>query len=408
MNQNKTTLANRRIESTPPGLVMMTDIYVDHARGAEVWDIDGNRYIDFASGTSTMNVGHSHPKVVHALHQQVDKFTHTFFQQLPYESYVRLAERLNKITPGNFNKSTVLLTDGATAVENALKAARAFTRRSAVISFHGCFHGRTLYTTTLAGRVKPYKDKMGAPVGEVYHLPFKYESAKEALRLLFKHTVDPQNVAAIIIEPIQGEGGFNVAEKELLLMLREACNTHGIVMIVDEIQSGFARTGKMFAIQHIDVVPDIICMSKSIAAGIPMSAVTGKREIMQYCNFGGTYSGNPLGCVAAHAVLDIIEEEKLETRSLELGLYLRRRLNKLMTDHSFITDVRGVGSMIAMQVDTMDRCKMIQREARDRGLILITAGVDGNVIRFLYPLTIQHELLDEGIDILKEAIDASL
>ena len=407
-------LNSRRLDATPKGLSVMSNIYVSHAKNAEVWDQTGRRYIDFATGTSTMNVGHSHPKIVRVLHEQIDKFTHTFFQQLPYESYINLAERLNKLVPGNFPKKTALFTDGAGAVENAVKIAKVFTKRSGVISFHGCFHGRTLFTASIAGKVAPYKNNLGTPAGEVYQIPFPslvdkitLEETKKCLYQLFKHVVDPKNIAAIIIEPVQGEGGFRPASTELFQFVRQTCDQHGIVMVVDEVQSGFGRTGKLFASEHFNIDPDLVVMSKSIAAGIPMSAVTGKAEIMdstQPGGLGGTYNGNPLGCVSACAVLDIIEEENLLDKSLVLGNIILSKLQPLISEYSQITDIRGIGSMVAIEFETTQLAQQIQKLARDHGLILITAGVNSNVIRFLHPLTIQPELLTEGLDILTNAI----
>jgi len=392
----------------------MSDIYVSHAKNAEIWDQAGRRYIDFATGTSTMNVGHSHPKVVKALHEQIDKFTHTFFQQLPYEPYIQLAERLNLLVPGNFPKKTALFTDGAGAVENAIKIAKVYTNRSGVISFHGCFHGRTLLTASIAGKVAPYKNNLGAPSVEVYQIPFPSTvdnitlgETKKSLYQLFKHVVSPQNIATIIIEPVQGEGGFRPASAELFQFVRQICDQHGIVMIVDEVQSGFGRTGKLFATEYFNTIPDITVMSKSIAAGIPMSAVTGKAEIMDSTHpggLGGTYNGNPLGCVAANAVLDIIQEENLLDNSAKLGLIVLSKLEQLKSKYSKITDVRGIGSMIAMELETAQLAQQIQKLARSHGLVLITAGINSNVIRFLYPLTIQPVLLEEGLEILIKCV----
>jgi 4-aminobutyrate aminotransferase len=409
------TLSERRLEATPAGLTVMSGIFVSRAKNAEIWAEDGRHFIDFATGTSTMNVGHSHPKVTAALHDQVDKFTHTFFQQVPYESYIRLAERLNNLVPGNFKKKTALFTDGAGAVENAIKIAKAFTKRSGVISFHGCFHGRTLLASSLAGKVSPYKNNLGAPATEVYHLPFPsavdgitFEDTSKSLAQLFKHTVSPKNIAAIIIEPVQGEGGFRLASNELMKLIRETCDQHGIVMIADEVQTGFGRTGKMFAMEHFDVAADITVMSKSIAAGIPMSAVTGQDIIMdspESGGLGGTYNGNPLGCVAANAVLDIIEEENLVDRSNKLGIEVTSFLLKLKSKYPIVTDVRGIGSMIAIEVVDTSTAQKIQKQARELGLILIMAGVNTNVIRFLYPLTISDKVLNDGLTILDAAFN---
>jgi 4-aminobutyrate aminotransferase len=408
-------LTQRRIDAVARGLTIMSDIYVSHAKNAEVWSVDGRHFIDFATGTSTMNVGHSHPKVVSALHNQIDKFTHSFFQQLPYESYITLAERLNKIVPGDFSKKTVLFTDGAGAVENAIKIAKVYTNRSGVISFNGAFHGRTLFTSTLAGKVAPYKSGLGTPAPETYQVPFPslidgvtLADTSLAFKQLFKHVVDPARIAAIIVEPVQGEGGFRPATKELMQLIRSICDEHGIVMIADEIQSGYGRTGKMFAMEHFDVSADLTTMSKSIAAGIPMSAVTGKAEIMDSTvsgGLGGTYNGNPLACVAALAVLDIIEEEQLLLRSQILGKQLLDFLHELKNKYSQITDVRGIGSMIAVELLDITTTKAIQSHARQHGLILITAGVNSNVIRFLYPLTITDDVFSKGLKILSDSIE---
>ena len=307
----------------------------------------------------------------------------------------------------------MLCTDGAGAVENAIKLAKAYNKRNAVVAFHGGFHGRTHFASTLAGKVSY---KTGTPATEVYHIPFPsnvdnvtFQDTIKAFDALTTHVIKKTDIAAIIIEPVQGECGFRVAPLDLMMWLRSICNQNGIVLIADEVQTGFARTGKMFAMNHFSVESDITCMSKSLAAGIPMSAITGKAEIMDSLDaggLGGTYNGNPLGCAAAHAVLDIIEEEKLVNRSEDLGYFVMNKLRQ--HQHEFIQEVRGLGSMIAMQVTNIQTCKKIQKEARDRGLILITGGIDGNVIRFLYPLTIPFEVLYEGLNKLKDALDASL
>lgn len=406
-------LTLRRANAVAQGLTIMSDVYVSHAKNAEVWSVDGRHFIDFATGTSTMNVGHSHPRVLEALHCQVDKFTHTFFQQLPYESYIELAEQLNQLVPGDFVKKTVMFTDGAGAVENAIKIAKAHTGRSGVISFNGAFHGRTLLTSSIAGKVVPYKNGMGSPVPETYQVPFPSAidgvtilDTKLAFNQLFKHVVDPSQIAAIIIEPVQGEGGFRPASRELMQLVRTICDEHGIVMIADEIQSGFGRTGKMFAMEHFDISADLTTMSKSIAAGIPMSAVTGKAEIMDSpSSLGGTYNGNPLACVAALAVLDILKEEELLTRSELLGKKLVNFLTELKGRIPQITDVRGLGSMIAIELADITTTKAIQSYARQHGLILITAGINSNVIRFLYPLTITDDIFNNGLRILSDSIE---
>ena len=416
-------LAERRNNAIPIGLTIMSDIFVDHAKNAEVWDKDGNRYIDFATGSSTMNVGHSHNKVVSALHSQVDKFTHTFFQQLPYESYVQLAERLNSLVPGNFKKKTALFTDGSGAVENAIKIAKAYTGRSGVVAFHGGFHGRTFLTSTITGKVQPYKVNLGAPAPEVYHVPFPSEidnvttqDSINGLANLFKYVVDPSTVAAIIVEPVQGEGGFRVATAELMQHIRQVCDTYNIVFIADEIQTGFARTGELFAMEHFDVCSDITILSKSIGAGIPLAAVCGKAEVMdaQHAGgIGGTYNGNPLACVAGNAVLDIIQEEDLVSRSKYLGNIVFNFLKEQQLQYNEIADVRGIGSMIAVEIynngnPSTELARKIQRTARSKGLVLIMAGVNMCSIRFLYPLTIPEHVLLEGLNIFKETLEEVL
>lgn len=403
-------LEKRRINATPAGLSMLCDIYVDKVKNSEIFDIHGRRYIDFAAGTSVMNVGHSHPRVVAAVTKQIQQFSHTFFQQLPYESYIQVAEYLNAAVPGDFEKKTALFTDGATAVENAIKIAKAYTGRNGVISFHGGYHGRTMLTLSLAGKVKPYRNNFGTPVGEVYQVPFpseidgiKFSDMTESFERLFKHVASPESIATIIVEPVQGEGGFRPATTEMMLYLRTLCNRNGIVLIADEVQTGFCRTGKLFAMEHFGVAADITAMSKSIAAGIPMSAVTGKKEIMDSLGaggLGGTFGGNPLGCAAALAVFDIIREENLAERSVLLGTKLSAHLNKLSGMYTGITNVRGIGSMMAIELTDMATTKSLQKIAREKGLFLLSCGVNNNVIRFLYPLTIELDMFDEALAIL--------
>jgi 4-aminobutyrate aminotransferase len=409
----KENLTQRRLDSTPKGLTVMADVYVSHAKNSEIWDIGGRKYIDFASGTATMLVGHSNEKILKVLHNQLDKFVHTFFQQIPYESYITLAEKLNSIVPGNFKKKTVFFTDGAGAVENAIKISKTYNKRSGVISFHGGYHGRTLLTASLAGKVSPYKDNLGTPVSEIYHIPFpsiidnvSLGTSIESLNNLFKYTVNPDRISCIIVEPVQGEGGFRIAPIGLIKHLREICDTHNIVLIADEVQCGFGRTGKMFAMEHYDTSADITVMSKAIGAGIPISAVTGKSEIMdspEAGGLGGTYSGNVLGCVAGNAVISVIEEDNLLQKSVDYGKQITTKLKEL--SYNKINDVRGIGSMVAIEFDNVKTTKDIQKLARDRGLILITCGLKSNVIRILYPLTIEQETFDHGVQILIQCID---
>lgn len=412
----------RRTAAIPRGLSTPLPIYVAKAEGSEVWDVSGRQLVDFAGGIGVLNVGHRHPKVIAAAHAQLDAFTHTCFQVGQYESYIRLCERLNAMTPGDHAKKTLLVTTGAEAVENAIKIARAYTGRPAVIAFSASFHGRTLMTMALTGKVKPYKVGFGPFPGEIYHVPFPDEqtdadgaAAFAALETLFRADVDPQRVAAIIVEPVQGEGGFNVAPPAFLQKLRQLCDENGILLVADEIQAGFGRTGKMFAIEHGGVVPDLMTMAKSLAGGFPLSAVTGRAEIMDAANpggLGGTYAGNPVAIAAALATLDVIAEEKLVEKANTLGDKLRDRLGQMSRRNSLhcIGGVRGLGAMVAMDlVDGEGRpdgalAQRLTAKAAENGLILLSCGVHGNVIRFLMPLTISDALLDEGLKRLEASL----
>ncbi|MEI4260408.1 4-aminobutyrate--2-oxoglutarate transaminase [Roseovarius sp. D0-M9] len=417
-------IAERRTGAISQGVGMMTQVYADHAKNSEVWDVEGNRYIDFAAGIAVVNTGHCHPKVMQAVSDQVAKFTHTCHQVLPYENYIRLAERLNDKVPGDFEKKTVFVTTGAEAVENAIKVARIHTGRSAVIAFGGAFHGRTFMTMSMTGKVAPYKKGFGAMMPDVYHVPFPIdlhgvstEDAMASMHKLFKADLDPERVAAIIIEPVQGEGGFYPAPAELMRGIRALCDEHGIVMIADEVQTGFARTGNLFAMEGYDVAADITTMAKGLAGGLPLAALTGRAEIMDAAHpggLGGTYGGNPLGIAASNAVLDVIEEEDLCNRANELGSRLKQRLESIRSTTPEMVDVRGPGFMVAAEFNlpdgsapNPDMTNRIRMEALKRGLILLTCGVYGNVIRFLAPITIQDEIFAEAMDILEESIAAA-
>ncbi len=417
-------IAERRIGAISQGVGMMTQVYADHAKNSEVWDVEGNRYIDFAAGIAVVNTGHCHPKVMQAVTDQVARFTHTCHQVMPYENYIRLAERLNDKVPGDFEKKTVFVTTGAEAVENAIKVARIHTGRSAVIAFGGSFHGRTFMTMSLTGKVAPYKKGFGAMMPDVYHIPFPIdlhgistEDAMASLNKLFKADLDPERVAAIIIEPVQGEGGFYPAPADLMRGLRQLCDDHGIVMIADEVQTGFARTGNLFAMHGYDVSADITTMAKGLAGGLPLAALTGRAEMMDAVHpggLGGTYAGNPLGIAASNAVLDVIEEEDLCNRANELGSRLKQRLEQIRANTPEMVDVRGPGFMVAAEFNTADgsapnpdMTNRIRMEALKRGLILLTCGVYGNVIRFLAPITIQDEIFAEAMEILEESIAAA-
>ncbi|ANK83755.1 MULTISPECIES: 4-aminobutyrate--2-oxoglutarate transaminase [Rhizobium] len=416
-----TSLTDRKNAAISRGVGMTTQIYADRAENAEIWDKEGRRYIDFAAGIAVLNTGHRHPRVIAAVKDQLDRFTHTCHQVVPYESYVHLAERLNALVPGDFEKKTIFVTTGAEAVENAVKIARAATGRSAVIAFGGGFHGRTFMGMALTGKVVPYKVGFGAMPGDVFHVPFPVElhgvsvdQSLAALKKLFAADVDPQRVAAIILEPVQGEGGFYPAPAAFMKALRELCDQHGILLIADEVQTGFARTGRMFAMDHHEVAADLTTMAKSLAGGFPLAAVTGRAEIMDAPGpggLGGTYGGNPLGIAAAHAVLDVIKEEDLCNRANLLGGRLKQRLESLRESVPEITDIRGPGFMNAVEFNdrttglpSADFANKVRLTALDKGLILLTCGVHGNVIRFLAPITIQDEVFGEALDILETSM----
>ena len=413
----------RRQQAVPRGVTNSLAVYAERAANAELWDVEGRRYIDFASGISVLNTGHVHPRVSAAIAAQLAKLTHTCFQVTPTESYVALAEALNALAPGSGPKKTIFLTTGAEAVENAIKIARFHTKRSAVISFSGGFHGRTLACIGLTGKVQPYKAGFGPMLPEIYHLPFPMpyhgitvEHTLDALEQLFKADVDPARVAAIIIEPVLGEGGFYAAPPELLRRLRAVCDTHGIVLIADEIQSGFGRTGRMFAIEHAGVEPDLITIAKSVAGGVPLSAVTGKAEIMDAPGpggLGGTFAGSPLACAAGLAVLEVMREEQLLKRSQEIGRFLSSRLKGLQVRFPCVGEVRNLGAMVAlelvknMRADAPDAelTRAVVQAAGRRGLIILSCGVYSNVIRFLTPLTIPDALLKEGCHLFEQALE---
>jgi 4-aminobutyrate aminotransferase len=412
----------RRKAAMSRGVGVMTQIYAERAENAEIWDKEGNRYIDFASGIAVLNTGHRHPKVIAAVKDQIDRFTHTCHQVVPYENYVRLAERLNQIVPGKGDKKSIFVTTGAEAVENAVKIARAATGRQAVVAFSGAFHGRTFMGMALTGKVVPYKVGFGAMPADVFHVPFPIplhgfttQDAIDALHYLFKADVDPKRVAAIILEPVQGEGGFYEAPREFMEAIRAICDEHGILMIADEVQTGFARTGKMFAMDHHSVAPDLTTMAKSLAGGFPLAAVTGRAEVMDAPapgGLGGTYGGSPLGIAAANAVLDVIEEEDLCNRANQLGSRLKQHLASLRDDVPEIVDIRGPGFMNAVEFNvgqkpSADFANRVRAEGLKRGLILLTCGVYANVIRFLSPITIQDAVFTEALGKLDESIRAA-
>ncbi|HGY4335720.1 TPA: 4-aminobutyrate transaminase [Klebsiella aerogenes] len=408
----------RRLSATPRGVGVMCNFFAQSAQNATLTDVEGNEYIDFAAGIAVLNTGHRHPRMVAAVEQQLQQFTHTAYQIVPYESYVSLAEKLNELAPVKGPAKTAFFSTGAEAVENAVKNARAHTGRPGVIAFGGGFHGRTYMTMALTGKVAPYKLGFGPFPGSVYHVP--YPSALHgistadsitALERLFKADIEAKQVAAIIFEPVQGEGGFNVAPKELVAAVRRICDEHGIVMIADEVQSGFARTGKLFAMDHYADKPDLMTMAKSLAGGMPLSGVVGNAQIMDAPapgGLGGTYAGNPLAVAAAHAVLDIIDNEALCERAQFLGERLQATLQEVKGWCPALVEARGVGSMIAAEFfdpatgePSAAIAQKIQQQALEQGLLLLTCGQYGNVIRFLYPLTIPDAQFSRALTILQ-------
>ncbi|MGE5260795.1 MAG: 4-aminobutyrate--2-oxoglutarate transaminase [Actinomycetota bacterium] len=416
-------LHERRQAAVARGVSNATAIYAKRAKNAEIWSEDGKRYIDFGAGIAVVNTGHQHPRIMAAVEEQMKAFSHVCFQVTPYESYVRLAERLNAIAPVAGPAKSMLVSTGAEAVENAVKVARAYTGRPGVVSFSGGFHGRTLMGMALTGKVVPYKKGFGPFPADVYNVAFPNtyhgvtsEQSIAALKALFKYTADPSSIAAIIIEPVQGEGGFYIAPFDFLRELRSLCDEHGILLIADEIQTGFARTGKMFGLEHSGVKADVVTMAKGLAGGFPLSAITGRSDVMDASNpggLGGTYAGNPVACAAAHAVLDIIEDEKLCDRASAIGKIILDRCNKIKSSNlNCVGDVRGLGAMCAIEL-VKDKAsaepapqltQALMKVANENGLILLSCGTYGNVIRFLVPLTASDELVREGMDIFEASL----
>jgi 4-aminobutyrate aminotransferase/(S)-3-amino-2-methylpropionate transaminase len=399
-------------------------VFAACAENAEIWDAEGRRFVDFAGGIAVLNVGHRHPKVMAAVERQMALYTHTAFQVTAYEPYIALAERLNALAPFPGPAKTILFTTGAEAVENAVKIARAATGRSGIVTFGGAFHGRTFLTMAMTGKVLPYKRKFAPLPGEIYHLPFPIaehgvtvEDSLRALELLFRADIEPGRVAAIVIEPVQGEGGFHPAPPELLRSLRRICDDEGILLIADEVQTGFARTGRMFGIEHSGVAPDLVSIAKSLAGGFPLSGVIGRAAIMDAVEpggLGGTYGGNPIACAAALAVLDVIGEEKLLARADEMGARIKTRLaaSAARNDSIPIAAIRGPGAMIAFDIvkergafaPDADATRRVTAAALENGLILLSCGVHGNTIRILVPLTASDALLDDGMDRLEQVL----
>ncbi|POP45175.1 4-aminobutyrate--2-oxoglutarate transaminase [Superficieibacter electus] len=415
------SLNQRRLQATPRGIGVMCGFYAERAENATLWDQDGNEVIDFAAGIAVLNTGHRHPRVVAAIEKQLQAFTHTAYQIVPYESYISLAERINERVPVDGPAKTAFFTTGAEAVENAVKIARAYTRRPGIIAFGGGFHGRTSMTLALTGKVAPYKTGFGPFPGSVFHALYPNQlhgvttaDALKSLERIFKADIAADQVAAIILEPVQGEGGFNIAPPEFIGALRELCDTHGILLIADEVQSGFARTGKLFAMEHYVQKADLITMAKSLAGGMPLSAVAGRADVMDAPapgGLGGTYAGNPLAVAAAHAVLDVIDDEQLCERARELGMHLVEVLNKARAVCPHIAGVRAQGSMVAVEFNdpqtgepSAEFTRQVLEYALAEGLLLLSCGVYGNVIRFLYPLTIPQAQFRQALEIIDRAL----
>ncbi|HLB27119.1 MAG TPA: 4-aminobutyrate--2-oxoglutarate transaminase [Dehalococcoidia bacterium] len=417
-------------EHTPKGLAHVTPIAVARAEGALLTDVDGNTFIDFAGGIGAQNAGHRAHGVVAAVKEQADAYMHLCFMVTLYEPYVQLARKLNEITPGDFAKKTILFNSGSEAIENAVKIARAYTGRPAVITFERGFHGRTMLALSLTGQVRPYKDGFGPFMPEVYRLPVPYayrcadcleapceRHSPEYLHELFRAHVAPKSVAAVVVEPVLGEGGFVVPPPDYFRGLKRICDEHGILFIADEVQTGFARTGRMFAIEHSGVEPDMMALAKSLSGGTPLSALTGRAEVMDAPpagSLGGTYGGNPLACRAALAAIEAIEEQGLAARAEALGARVLARFRTMQERHALIGDVRGLGAMLAMEL-VKDRATKepageetarIIRACYESGLIVLKAGADANVLRTLMPLVITDDQLDEGLAILESAVAA--
>jgi len=421
----------RRTEAVARGVSQITPVFIERAEGAVIEDVDGNRFIDFAGGIGCLNAGHCAPDVVAALRRQIERFLHTCFMVTPYESYVKLAERLNALAPGDFPKKTILLNSGAEAVENAVKIARAYTRRPAVICFEDAFHGRTLLAMSLTSKTHPYKAGFEPFASDVHRIPYAYcyrcsygltypscgMHCGHHLEDTFARVVAAESVAAVIVEPVLGEGGFVAPPAEFLSTLHEICRRHGIVFIADEVQTGLGRTGRLFACEHFGVAPDLLVTAKSLGGGLPLAAVTGRAEIMDHTgpgSLGGTFGGNPLACEAALAVLDVMERDRLPERAAQLGERFAARARAWQARWPLIGDIRGVGAMQAMELvcsretrePAADETKEIARYCYEHGLIVISAGSYSNVIRILMPLVITDEQFEEGLGVLESAFEA--
>ena len=425
------SLGSLREQAVPQGPFNTTPYFTDRAKGAEIWDVEGNRYVDFAGGIGVVNVGHCNPKVVAAVKEQAERFLHTCFHIVMYEPYVELARRLNQLTPGDFAKKTVLVNSGAEAVENAVKAARYYTKRQGVIVAEGAFHGRTLLAMSMTSKVKPYKFGYGPFAPEIYRMPYAYcyrcaynlsypgcgMACAHGLEDFFIEHVAAENTAAVVLEPVLGEGGFVVPPPEYFKIVSEICRKHGIMLVADEVQTGVCRTGRMFAMEHFGVAADLTTVAKSIAGGLPLAGVVGRAEIMEASHIGGlggTYGGNPVACAAALAVLDFIDEVNLSAKAEAIGRRVRERFEDMAQRYELIGDVRGLGAMMAMELvsdrqaktPAGDKAKKLVEWCHQHGLVLLSCGKYGNVIRTLMPLVISEDLLEEGLDIMEKGLAA--
>lgn len=417
MDSKHSALNARKLKATPRGVGVMCQWYAEKAENSTIWDAEGNQYTDFAGGIAVLNTGHRHPKIIAAVTEQLTKFTHTAYQVVPYEIYVSLAERINVRAPIAGEAKTTFFSTGAEAVENAVKIARSYTGRHGIVTFGNGFHGRSFMTMAMTGKTAPYKRDFGVMPSGVFHARYPVESkgitvdiAIESIEDIFAEDIAAHDVAAIVLEPVQGEGGFNVVPAEFLKRLRALCDQHGILIIADEVQTGFARTGKLFAMDHYETKADLITMAKSLGGGFPISGVVGRAEVMDAPNpggLGGTYAGNPVAVASAHAVLDVIEEEGLCERANVLGAELVEVLNELKQSSTTVQEIRALGSMVAIELETADQAKAIQNYAMQNGLLILTCGRYGNVIRFLYPLTIPAEQFRAGLNILKQGFALS-
>ncbi|WP_278400258.1 4-aminobutyrate--2-oxoglutarate transaminase [Stutzerimonas kunmingensis] len=423
MSKTNESLMQRRVAAVPRGVGQIHPIFADHAKNSSVVDVEGREFIDFAGGIAVLNTGHLHPKIIKAVEEQLHKLTHTCFQVLAYEPYVELCEKINARVPGDFAKKTLLVTTGSEAVENAVKIARAATGRAGVIAFTGAYHGRTMMTLGLTGKVAPYSAGMGLMPGGIFRALYPcaihgvtVDDSIASIERIFKNDAEPRDIAAIIIEPVQGEGGFNVAPKEFMARLRALCDEHGILLIADEVQTGAGRTGTFFAMEQMGVVADLTTFAKSVGGGFPIAGVCGKAELMDAIapgGLGGTYAGNPLSCAAALAVLEIFEEERLLERCQAVAQKLVAGLQAIQARHPQIAEVRGLGAMVAIELfETDERTRpaaeltaQIVARARDKGLILLSCGTYYNVLRVLVPLTVEDEVLERGLAIIGECFD---